>query len=294
MLLGDKSNDTSDGYKSYYGLTQIGPDEYHVAHYRDLVFEISADALRVFFLDDNQEVDLASFDLVHIRDFQGYEQERNSVAQYLIAKSKKFLNSDLGQSQHLSKLAQYIQFQIHDVPFPNSLYCALANADAQVTRYFGGYPVIVKGIQSRSGNDNFLVRSSDEMKAIVDQDPKAKMIIQELIPNDGDYRYIVLGDNVTCIYKRTRGSEDEHRNNVSLGGTKEYQELESVAPDLKATAVKAASCLSREICGVDVMINSDSGNPVILEANFNFGIKYTDEVPQELYGLAEYLHDTAS
>ena len=245
ILLGDKSNDTSDGYKSYMGLSQIGPDEYSVAHYRDVVFEIAAGTLRAFFVEGDEQIDLAGFDLVHIRDFQGYEQERNSIAQYLLAKKKKFLNSDLAQSQHLSKLAQYIQFQIHDVPFPKSLYCALVNADEQIGRYFGGYPVIVKGIQSRSGNDNFLVRSSEEMKAILDQDPKAKMVIQELIPNDGDYRYIVLGDKVTCVYKRTRGSDDEHRNNVSLGGSKEYLELESVAADLKATAVKAASCLSR-------------------------------------------------
>lgn len=294
ILLGDKSNETSDGYKSYLGLSQIGPDEYSAVRYRELVFEISPADLRIFFVREDQEIDVASFDLVYIRDFQGYEPERNCVAQYLIAKQKKFLNSDVGSSQRLSKTAQYIQFHISHVPFPRSVYCALDQAGVQIARCFGGYPVIVKGIQSRSGGENFLVRSPEEMADIVKQYPGAKMVIQEFIPNDGDYRYIVLGDQVTCVYKRTRVAGDEHRNNVSVGGNKEYQDLETIPAELKALAVRAAACLSREICGIDIMLNSETAEPVVLEANFNFGVKYVDQVPQELYGLAEYLHQSAS
>ncbi|MEO5950530.1 MAG: ATP-grasp domain-containing protein [Candidatus Saccharimonadales bacterium] len=289
ILKGDKRDDKSEAFQTYNGLASIGKDTYILITYAELIFELrdGYSCVRV------GNKDLSSFDLVYIRDFQGYEYERNAVALYLKHHGVRFLNTDTAKFQHISKLTQYMQFVFSDVSIPSSIFGQGQYLIDAIENKFG-YPAIVKSITGNSGNDNFLVKNHDELDKVINDHNQTKFIAQEFIPNDGDLRVIVLGGKVECIYSRI-GKASDHRNNISQGGDKEYLDMNSVSTEHKDLAVRAALALGREICGVDVMVNKQTNKAIILEANFNFGIRAVPGVlSDELIGLASYLHETAT
>lgn len=288
ILIGDKPADQSEGYKTLEGLQQLGRDDYTCARYRDVEFVLTSDGTRITISGS----DITEYDLVYIRDFHGYEPERNTIADYCKAKGISFVNADTAISQKISKLAQYAAFSFANVPFPKSVY-AHASRIREAAEKELDYPMIVKSILAKSGNDNYLVKSRDEFDEILGSSKDVKFIAQEAIPNDGDYRVIVLGDKVSCVYRRVAQAGD-HRNNISQGGDKQYLDVATVSDEIKNSAVMAAQVVGRDICGVDVMTDTRTGEPIILEANFNFGIRAIPGVlSEELSGLADYLHEQA-
>lgn len=288
FLKGDKPNDISEAYMTAQGLSEIGLDEYTVILYSQLRITIDKE---VAITCDG--LDLLDFDLVYIRDFQGYEFERNAVAQYLKQHNKKFLNSDVANFQHISKLTQYMTFAFNGLPIPFTVFAKDHELIVAVNELFG-YPAIVKSITGNSGRDNFLVNDESELRRVLSENADVKFVAQKFIPNNGDLRMIVLGNTVECIYSRVR-QDGDHRNNISQGGDKQYLSLDSVDDAHKELAIKAARAVERDICGVDIMINSETKSAVILEANFNFGIRaIPGQLSDELYGLANFLHERAS
>jgi RimK family alpha-L-glutamate ligase len=288
ILKGDKLNDKSEAYATFIGLREIAQDDYVLIPYAELVFTINDNSSSITYNGD----DLKTFDLVYIRDFQGYEFERNAVAYYLDHANVKYLNSDVAKFQHISKLTQYMAFSFNAVAIPRTVF---AKGDMLVRAAMNEFtfPIILKSITGNSGNDNFMVKDEAQLRDILGAYTDIKFVAQEFIPNQGDLRMIVLGDTVECVYSRVR-KEGDHRNNVSQGGDKTYLSLDVVSDEHKQLAVRAAKAVGREICGVDVMINDATGAVVILEANFNFGIRAVPgTLSDELYGLASYLHERA-
>lgn len=288
ILIGDKPEHESEGFQTYEGLKELNRDEYDCVRYRDVECIIAPDNVAISVRGNA----LSSYDLVYIRDFHGYEPERNTIADYCKNNDIRFVNSDVAVSQKISKLAQYSNFAFAGVPFPRSVYAHNSRL-AQAAEDVLGYPMIVKSILAKSGNDNFMISSREELDRLLSDRQEVKFIAQEAIPNTGDYRVIVLGDEVSCVYRRV-AKDGDHRNNVSQGGDKQYLDLNEVSAEIKRQAVAAAKAVNREVCGVDVMIDERSGEPVVLEANFNFGIRAVPGVlSEELYGLSEYLHRRA-
>lgn len=288
ILIGDKPDHESEGYQTYQGLQELARDTYTVTRYRDVEFYIALDDVRVV----ANGIPLTEYDLVYIRDFHGYEPERNTIADYCAQHGVAFVNADVAISQKISKLAQYMAFSSRHVPFPRTVY-AHPSRLADAAENMLAYPMIVKSILARSGNDNYLVSSREELDALLVDRPTDKFVAQEAVPNKGDYRVIVLGDTASCVYLRT-AKEGDHRNNVSQGGDKQYLNVDSVPDAITSAAINAAHAVGRDICGVDVMIDERDGMPTVLEANFNFGIRAVPGVlSEELYGLSEYLHRRA-
>jgi glutathione synthase/RimK-type ligase-like ATP-grasp enzyme len=264
-------------------------DEYAIARYRDVIFHIAQDTIDITV----NEVPLTAYDLVYIRDFHGYEPERNTIADYCQHVGLPFVNADTAISQKISKLAQYMTFAFHGLSFPRSVYAHMYRLQEAAERVLS-YPMIVKSIVAKSGNDNFYVTSSEEFKEIVEAHADGKFVAQEAIPNDGDYRVIILGDTASCVYRRVAQAGD-HRNNVSQGGDKQYLPVDAIPKEAIELAVRASQVLGRDICGADIMLHQQTGTPVVLEANFNFGIRALPGiVSEELHGLARYLHHRAN
>lgn len=288
ILLGDKPDAESEGYKTYAGLQGLGKDEYEIAYYRDVVFTMGLVAPSVIANGST----LTSYDLVYIRDFHGYEPERNTIADYCQYAGIRFVNTDTAQSQKISKLAQYMTFAFHGLSFPPSVYAGRSHLRAAAEKTFS-YPMVVKSILAKSGNDNHYVTSAEQFDEVLLGYPEVKFIAQQAIPNDGDYRVIVMGDQATCVYRRLAQGGD-HRNNISQGGDKQYMSLADVPAPITTLAIAASQAVGRDICGADIMINRETNEPVVLEANFNFGIRAVPGVlSEELHGLADYLHTRA-
>ena len=291
ILKGDVSNDLSEGYKTYEGLRKVGLDDYFIAEYNQVIFEINNLNYTVYYYSSSGEkIDLCHFDLVYIRDFQGYEYERNCIAQYLKYKKVKFINYDVSEFQNISKLTQYAQFFINSLPIPDSLYIHKNNIEnIDYSKY--EFPFIVKSIVANTGKDNYLVENVSDLKRALS---KGKMIIQKFIPNTFDYRLIVMGDNVGFVAKRQRTNPDDHRNNIGVGSKKTIVDLSDVPEGIKLLAIQSSKALNRQLSGVDIMTNSVTGENVVLEVNYNFGIASLQAVPQEISSIASYLHKIAN
>ena len=67
ILRGDKPDAQSEAVKTFEGLRAIGKDEYILIPYREIIFEIMSGSVTATYHGQ----DLADFDLVYIRDFQG-------------------------------------------------------------------------------------------------------------------------------------------------------------------------------------------------------------------------------
>jgi RimK family alpha-L-glutamate ligase len=90
-------------------------------------------------------------------------------------------------------------------------------------------------------------------------------MLQEYIPNSGDYRVLVLGTKVLGVMKRSSQSKEEFRNNYSAGGKVEVAQLPE---EIKQLAVKAAEVCGLMVAGVDVAFrDNDLNRPVIWEVN---------------------------
>lgn len=123
------------------------------------------------------------------------------------------------------------------------------------------FPVIIKGSGGDRGTRVFKADNIEEMEKLVrdlrksETEEGKRYMLQEFIPNDGDYRVLVLGKKVLGVMKRSSQSLEEFKNNYSAGGKVEVATLPSNILDL---AVKAARVCGLAIAGVDIMLKSKS------------------------------------
>ena len=82
-----------------------------------------------------------------------------------------------------------------------------------------------------------------------------------------DIRCLVVGNKVVAAMIR-RGKEGDFRSNLHRGGS---AEAIKITPKERATAVKAASAVGLNVCGVD-MLRSNEG-PVVMEVNSSPGLE---------------------
>jgi len=169
------------------------------------------------------------------------------------------------------------------------------------------FPIILKGSGGDRGTRVFKINNIEEMEKKVRELRKSeteegkRYMLQEFIPNTGDYRLLVLGKKVLGVMKRSSQSKDEFRNNYSVGGKVEVADLPMV---VKEMAVKAAKVCGLMVAGVDVMkrpnpsalraspldrgdLSEDEKDYVVLEVNkgpqFSGFMKATGiDVPKEI------------
>ena len=133
------------------------------------------------------------------------------------------------------------------------------------------FPIIIKGSGGDRGTRVFKADNVEEMEKLVrdlrktETEEGKRYMLQEFIPNDGDYRVLVLGKKVLGVMKRSSQSLEEFKNNYSAGGKVEVATLPQNILDL---AVKAAEVCGLAIAGVDVAFRDfDINKPVIWEVN---------------------------
>lgn len=136
---------------------------------------------------------------------------------------------------------------------------------AEVLERFGS-PAVLKSVNGTKGRDNYLVRSGEEIKEIVERDPDTRYILQNYIPNDGDYRIVVTNfEAKLAIYRSANGKD--FRNNTSLGGEASLVPLDELDSEVIKLATEAAKALNIKIAGADILQNRETGEYSVLEVN---------------------------
>jgi len=121
--------------------------------------------------------------------------------------------------------------------------------------------------------------------------PARSFLFQRFIPNDFDFRFLVLGGKVGTISKRTRQNKDDHRNNAYVGATEEEVAPDAVSQAMKDDAIAAAEVFHRQVAGVDIIVDKNTGQHYILEVNASPGITFDESVLSELPQLSRYLDE---
>ncbi len=136
------------------------------------------------------------------------------------------------------------------------------------------FPLFLKPADGSKGRDTYLFRTREDLLGFL-QNYNLPIfypnILQEFIDNDGDYRIVVLGDEVIASIFKIR-PKDSIVSNMSKGAAAIPVEIPK---ELKEMAIKAARTLKIEFAGVDIIQDRKSGKFYILEVNLSPQITLT-------------------
>jgi glutathione synthase/RimK-type ligase-like ATP-grasp enzyme len=262
-------------------------------------FFVAWDGKELQVVDRRGEIRLDDFDVVHLAGWQHEAELGYVLANWLEAHHIPFVGRTLLDWYPGSKVGEMTRLTLANVPYPKSFFAA-NNADL-VTLFDWAHdayglmmPVVVKGTTASKGDDNHLVQSRDELAALT-LDETSRYIMQEAIPNDCDYRVLVLGGEVKLIIRRTRVNQDSHLNNTAQGAKADVVEAGSVPGPIIETALAAAIALGRtDVAGVDILIDKDTNDLYVLEVNKtpHLSLGSPDVIETKLRSLFDYLHTT--
>lgn len=265
---------------------------YESANLENLI--ISFDGQQLTIIDTASGNDIAEYDGIFLFGWfktKILEDLALSVAQYAAAKNIKCLNSEALQTRSRTKLSQYVIAAIHGVQQTPFVFSGTSSGFAEgVATSRLEYPIIVKAVMASRGKDNYLVKSTEELAAILAENPEVAFVAQAFVPNDGDYRLLVMGDEVRFALHR-KSQSDSHINNTSQGGLATIIPLEELNPAMLNDAVAIARHLKREVTGVDMIIHNQTGEYYLLEANNMPQLSTGSMVSEKLAALDAFFDD---
>lgn len=135
----------------------------------------------------------------------------------------------------------------------------------------GGAPAVIKLLEGTQGIGVVLADTQKVAESVLEafMGLKTNILIQEFIKEAGgsDIRCLVVGGKVVAAMKR-QAKEGEFRSNLHRGGS---ATLVKLTPEERSTAVRAASVMGLNVCGVDIL-RSNHG-PVVMEVNSSPGLE---------------------
>jgi glutathione synthase/RimK-type ligase-like ATP-grasp enzyme len=195
--------------------------------------------------------------------FRKYTDVIKLLSVYAQANGMVVIN-DYSGFRDSSKLTQAVQFHQLGLPVACSVYVTDAVLAGKHPLSFA-FPCILKATFGSHGDDNYVVQSLEEVATITSKTPGKKFVLQRFVPNDKDYRLLIIGDEVTVI-SRT-GVEGSHLNNTSKGGQASLEAADTVPAEIIDGAKRISKHLDMTISGVDVLADKNTGEFYFLEVN---------------------------
>lgn len=239
--------------------------EWH--NYHDVTLELASGEMSAHIVSTGES--LLDFDAVYFKSYFRYHEQAASIAEYLQFNNIPFVGSELRHYIAAYKLTQMARLARKDVMIPRTLYFStrhyVAHHDQIVAKL--GERFIFKAINGSTGDDNYLVTSKQQLEEIVANNEEMYFIAQEFIPNESDLRLIVLNDRLRLIIERRRADDSTHLNNTSQGAEASLVDMESFDQLTIEIALRSAEIMGRDVAGVDIMLESGTGKPYVLEVN---------------------------
>ncbi len=268
---------------------------YEFAFYEDLLHVIGADEAYILNVVNNTRLD--AYDFVYQRRWGELPEQAMACAMYLRNADVPFMDKESDRSGSLSKLTQYWRLWEHDLPFPKTAFVPSHSIRAWIDKQLEtvvGLPCIMKSDTGTRGGDNYLVHSLKDAQKIVEDNPTVNFLMQQFIPNDGDYRVLVTGDSVGLLIFRTAAA-GTHTNNTSQGGAADLRPLDELPQAARKACIRAAQVFDREFAGVDLVF--DKRHP---ESFYFFEVNRAPQVEESSFSsekaamLDSYINHRAS
>ena len=165
-----------------------------------------------------------------------------------------------------SKLAQNVQMQRLGLPIPKTVFCMNRTMLMNAINTYIGYPCIIKDWKGSHGNDNYLIKSHEHLEEVLfGADEQINFIAQEHIPNDGDYRYLNIGNEELLIHRSTLPGS--HLSNTSQGGVAKIVDRTEVDQAVLGQANDYANKYEMTIYGADIIKHTQTQDYYFLEFN---------------------------
>ncbi len=256
----------------------------------DLLFAMDEESVEV--VDTTNDRPLTDYDVIYFRYWGDAQGPALAAARYCKLKNIPFVDSEVLRPGSFSKITQYMNLHEAGVPFPKTL---VASSEQLVQRYVSygfGFPLVLKSAGGTRGQDNYVVHDEVEMRRVLTDNPSLTFVLQAFIPNEGDYRVLVMGDQVVLLIKRT-AAEGTHLNNTSQGGSAHIVSADSLPPEVSELSLRAARFFGRQIAGVDMVQSSSDGRWYCFEVNRSPQIEHASFEPEKAQHLSRYLQSIA-
>lgn len=269
--------------------SRLGPDvQVDGRHYNQLAFSITNHDFSIE--EQVNGLPLQAYDLVFFKSYVRYWEPACAVADFLKSKNIKFACSELLGNIATTKLTQYARLAVSGLPIPDTYFehsSVLAQRWPLLSGRFGEQ-FIVKAIDARGGDANYLVKNPEEFAQVFADNPGREFVCQRFIPNQYDIRALVANRKLKLLLKRQRDSGGGHLNNTSQGAKGSLMQLSELEPAVVDLVERAAALFNREFAGVDLMFGPDN-KPVILEVNASPQISTGAFINDKLDAYAEGL-----
>jgi glutathione synthase/RimK-type ligase-like ATP-grasp enzyme len=215
--------------------------------------------------DTRNQLPLDEYQVIILRGhgFPAYMDVVGTLTEYAKLHSIKLINK-FEVIRNTSKLMQATQFFVHSIPVAKTFYVNDALLRHQELSKWK-FPSIMKATIGSHGNDNYVVKSFEEVASIAAEDPKKRFVLQRFVPNDGDYRVLIIGDEVLVIGRSAVGGS--HLNNTSQGGAATLVGIKDLPDGVIAQSREIMEAYGMSIAGVDVLIDKETGEYSFLEVN---------------------------
>ncbi len=261
----DKENSLNYGMFRQRLQQEIGDSvEITVAGLKEFRFDIGVEDTKVWIPERN--IDVRDFDMAVFRLWSQQPERAAAMTGFLRHKGIDYVDSSVAIGRG-SKAASAMARWVAGVSVPKTIF----GTNAQLRQYMQdpdaelAFPCILKSISGRKGQDNYLIRDATELDSTLDQNPDMEFVLQQYIPNDGDYRFVVFGRYIRRVIHRTADA-DTHLSNTSQGGNAELGEVKDFSQSVRHDVLRVASMEGVEMAGVDVMFDQ-AGQHYVLEVN---------------------------
>lgn len=241
---------------------------YEACFLEEIVFSFDGQKLRATNMRNGH--DMASYDGIFLLGWfklRRHEDTALAISLYAETVGVPTLNTEARINRSRSKLSQQIIAVINKVrtgPFVIGIDKDQIAAKALEMKL--AFPLIVKSASASRGDANYLVQDETELRSTLAQAPTKIFVMQPFIQNDGDYRLLVVNGAVQmAIHRKSQG--ESHLNNTSRGGKAELVALEELPQSMLDDAVTISQALHREVTGIDMIVDSSSGQHYFLEVN---------------------------
>jgi RimK family alpha-L-glutamate ligase len=208
----------------------------------------------------NQNIE--NFDYIFVGLIEKYKYVSPILTNYLLNKNTPFIFYGHKPSYIDSKSFEIYNLASNNLPIISSL---ISNDYDAIKNFVDEYkfPIITKPIDGRKGKG---VTKHSSIDSILDAVQKSEipLIIQPMIPNDGDYRVWILKGKVIGVIKRKPSIEGEFRSNISLGGN---AEIANLPEEVLNMAIKSVKILDLDMAGVDIIQDIETKKYYIMEVN---------------------------
>ncbi len=263
----DENTETNNRFTAALNERLAGVARLEWHNYHDICLEMDGDTLSAKILSTGTP--LSDFKYVYIKSYFRYHELACAIVEYLESANIPFSGTELRYYIPATKLTQLARLSRAGIAIPKTIYMS-TNGFKSAHQYLVselGSQYIFKAIDGSTGDDNYLIKSEEQLQAVLSGQEKAHFIAQNFIANESDMRVLIVGNEIKLVIDRRRLDDSTHLNNTSQGAGATLIAVDDLPADIQELSKKAAKVMNREVAGVDVMLETGTGKPYILEVN---------------------------